>query len=104
MMRKYRLMHAVSRSGFTHVEIILFDRAHSRTSAFLGCYVRDLAFILKHVPERRGAGVLGQSDSPNELVLIPHGASRSELLLRSALHHSGNVPAAAAIYTRTASQ
>jgi dolichol-phosphate mannosyltransferase len=49
-MRKYRLMHAVSRSGFTHVEIIPYGLVHARTPAFLVRYVRDLAFILEHAP------------------------------------------------------
>ena len=49
-MKKYRLMHAVSRSGFTHVEIIPYDLVHARTPAFLVRYIRDLAFILEHAP------------------------------------------------------
>jgi hypothetical protein len=49
-MKKYRLMHAVSRSGFTHVEIIPYDLVHARTPAFLVRHVRDLAFILEHAP------------------------------------------------------
>jgi hypothetical protein len=49
-MKKYRLMHAVSRSGFTHVEIIPYDLVHARTPSFLIRYVRDLAFILEHAP------------------------------------------------------
>jgi dolichol-phosphate mannosyltransferase len=49
-MKKYRLMHAVSRSGFTHVEIIPYDLVHARTPAFLIRLVRNLAFILEHAP------------------------------------------------------
>jgi len=49
-MRKYRLMHAVSRAGFTHVEIIPYDLIHARTPRALVRYVRDLAFVLEHAP------------------------------------------------------
>jgi len=49
-MKKYRLMHDVSRSGFTSVEIIPYDLVHARTPALLVRYVRDLAFILEHAP------------------------------------------------------
>jgi SAM-dependent methyltransferase len=49
-MKKYRLMHALSRNDFTHVEIIPYDLVHARTPASLVRYIRKLAFILEHVP------------------------------------------------------
>jgi SAM-dependent methyltransferase len=52
-MRKYRLMHAVSRAGFTNIEIIPYDLIHSRTPRALVKYVRDLAFVLEHAPVLR---------------------------------------------------
>ncbi|MGI8731436.1 MAG: glycosyltransferase [Solirubrobacteraceae bacterium] len=49
-MRKYRLMQAVSRQGFTDVEIIPFDIVHPRTPAKMVPAVQQTAFVLEHLP------------------------------------------------------
>ena len=49
-MRKYRLMQAASRQGFTDVEIVPYDIVHPRTPRRLVSALQETAFILEHVP------------------------------------------------------
>jgi dolichol-phosphate mannosyltransferase len=49
-MRKYRLMQAASRRGFTDVDIVPYDIVHPRTPRRLISTLRETAFILEHVP------------------------------------------------------
>jgi SAM-dependent methyltransferase len=54
-MRKYRLMKAASREGFTDIEIVPYDIVHARTPRRLIPAVQQTAFILEHVPGLREA-------------------------------------------------
>ena len=52
-MRKYRLMKAASRQGFTDIEIVPYDIVHARTPQRLIPAIQQTAFILEHVPAVR---------------------------------------------------
>jgi dolichol-phosphate mannosyltransferase len=49
-MRKHLLMQVASHQGFTHVQAIPYDIIHPLTPRFFIKWLRDIAFVLGHVP------------------------------------------------------